>query len=232
MTEDLEALKKELTEERERRVKLESQLEDKEKKFTEQYQRLLQVEQGIITGEEALRTIEKDHIDTLSRHLRKEHKARTEVEETLYKERAGFEQKLRKEKEKSAALEEKVKQLSENADSSEDMSVKMAKATEISGLASDMNLGLEDPLDSFAVETQDFLKLISRIGKVSVSEAARTLDIDRRKVLKCAKELRKKGFVTIETTKNKDQLVSSTKDLVKKMSDMKISMRKKGRFVK
>lgn len=244
MAEDIKSIKKELVEEIEKSKKLEKDLRDSEKKFTAQYQRLLQIEQGIITGEEALRTIEREHIDSLTYHLRKEHKSRMEADERFRIETEKFEEELIKERETTRKSERRANELADELQLMRDKSKEKDKKIDdaeteawnklltVSGLAYDIDMGITGVDDSWLVQIQDLLKLLVRIGKVRISDAARILEVDKKRIVKFAKILKKRGMLNVERTKHHDPLLSATRKLVTSVNEMKLKLRKKGRLVK
>lgn len=241
--EELQQLRKLYEAEKKKNEQLAAELKEREKKFTEQYQKLLQVEQGIISGEEALRTIEQEHIDSLSYHLRKEHKAKLELEKTLEDERKRFEDEIAAKDRNIASFEKTVRELNLELNSTREEVLSKDSALQVkddeswekilakTGLASDLDLGFEGEHETVNVQLQDLLKLLGRIGKIRVSDAARNLGTDEKQVMKFAKLLHKKNFVKVENLKSGDPTLRATKELIGKLSELRLKLRRKGRKV-
>lgn len=239
----LTELRRQYEEEKQRRADLEKKLSENEKKFTEQYQKLLDVEQGIISGEEAIRTIEREHIDSLTHHLRKEHKIRIRIEKEREDERKASDGEL---SHKDVEIVEKEKIIHDLEHKLDDLRGKLAdkddkmkkheeedinKMVGVGGLAADLDIGFEGYEDSRLVQMQDILKLVGRIGRIRLSDVSRNLDMDQRRIVEHIRLFQKKGLIKVENPKQKDPTLRATRKLIKKMSDLRIKLKKKGRDV-
>jgi len=235
-------------EERKKRAALEAELAEKERQFTEQYQKLLQVEQGIIDGEETIRTIEQEHIKSLTQHLHRERRKSSDlekrIEETksqcnaqLAEERKKAEEAIKGKDEEISALSQEVGMWKTKYKTEHEARIvleesRMSQAMSQKKVHGDGRMFDEDaPGDDSISQTQDLVKILSRYGRVKLSEVASLLEQEPSEVMKKIRILHERKFVKIENPKSPDPTLLATKDLVKKISDLRMKLRRRGRVV-
>lgn len=232
--------------EKNKTAELEKRVEEQEKQFTEQYQKLLQAETGLVSGEETLHSIEQEKIAALSRNLKREHKMRLAAEEAVYKLRDEYEAKLDKQmaervkllEEKDeiiASLKDEINSKDEEIDAERDKSGKY-EARELDTIldveggvgGADFGLGLGE--FNWVTETRDLIKVIHRFGSVKLDEAAETLGSDDETVRSYARILKEKNLIKVDDINAPNPTLRATRDLVERLNDIKMRMKRRGRI--
>ena len=232
-----ERVRKLYDDERKKTEELEKRIKEQEKQFTEQYERLLEIERDVTSGEGVVQTIEQEKIRALSRHLGQEHKMRLDAEDAKEKFREEYELKLaeeRTEREKLSvdkeaeieSLKDKLKEYKDKLSKYEERELNAIIHT-IKKPSSDL-AGEES--SNWVAETQDLIKVLHRWGSIKLDEAAQTLDLDREIVRSYAKILHEKGLVRVDDLKSPNPTIRATRDLVEKLNDLTLKMRRKGRL--
>lgn len=251
------ALKKEfdrtrelLEEEKKRTADLEERIKEQEAQFTTQYQKLLQVEKGLVSGEETLHTIEQEKIKALSRHLAREHKMRLEADDAKDALEEEYKQKLADERvdrerllaekdveiealneqlvEKDAVIEEGLKRAKVVEDRELDTIVDVVNEPSSRELSRNELMGEEDA--SWLTETQDLIKILHRWGSIKLEEAAQTMDSDEETVREYARILKEKGLILVEDIDAENPTFRATRGLVGKINDLRVKARRRGRL--
>jgi len=227
--------KESLAEARKKRGELEAKIKTDDEKFTKQFQHLLDVEKGLITGEDALHLIERQHIDALAVSLRKENKRRLDAEEKLKKVLAGHDKEVeeiknhdRAEIEKRNKLIRKLKtKLLETRDKLEYEKNKREEFEERTTKEIAQRVGTGAPKDA-ENPMQMFINLLGRLGNVNVSEAERTLEIPAEELRDFARVLSERGLVKASDLPDGDLMVNPTPQFVKKINELRAAARRKG----
>ncbi|MFH1789173.1 MAG: hypothetical protein ABH834_07315 [Candidatus Altiarchaeota archaeon] len=251
------ALKKEfdrtralLEEEKKRTVDLENRIQEQEAQFTEQYQKLLKVEKGLVSGEETLHTIEQEKIKALSRHLAKEHNMRLAAEDAKdaleedYKQRLADERVKREEllaekdveieslkdtiAEKDEQIEEERRRVKKVEERELDTIINVATEPSPRERSSDELMGEEDA--NWLTETQDFVKILHRWGSIKLDEAVQTMDSDTETVREYARILKEKGLIKVDGIDGENPTFRATRDLVGKVNELRVKARRRGRI--
>ena len=230
-------------EERKKTADLERRLEAQEKEASGQTERLLEDEQRFVSGEETVHSLEQEKIKALSRHLSREHKMRldeTEAKEKLAKDyekkladaQAACERRVSEKDEEIAALKEELGKKDKVIESVTSRSEQykereLDSILNVRGGAQDGNLMGEEDGDWIS-ETQDLIKVLHRWGSIKLDEAAQTMDLDRETVLSYANVLEEKGLIKVDDADSDNPTFRATRNLIGKLNDLKMKMRRRG----
>jgi len=183
------------------------------------------ISEGKVSPDEIVHTIQKEQIDALTYYLNKEHQKRIELESEIKKkeeelkkahenilkdedelkrtkeELADKQKELREERQKRLESEERIVPPAAIVEVDEDDLIsealreqKAEKKSEKRGDGITIDLGIP----TGKTNIKDLLKLVSRMNRIKMIDAAIILDIDKTVVSKWAKFLEKKGYIKIE----------------------------------
>lgn len=224
---DSEDYKAKYERERERRIQLETEVKEKEALLAEEHNKLLDVENSLLEGHDALMSLEQEHIKVLKHQLKAEYEKRTFAE----KERDEFEQKAEEAEKKLGKYESSVSDLEremvELADTLKKKDKLVSELSERNVEAQSRAYVGEKPKEARDIE--DVKELIDRLGSMKLGEAARMLSLNDNEIRDYTKKLRDQGLVELQHSETGNPTIKATKKLISEMSKQRMELRKRGR---
>ena len=226
MPEEQEDYKAKYEAERERRLALEKEVREKEALLAEEHKKLLDIEGGLLTGPEALLSLEQQHIKVLKHQLLAEYEKRAFAE----KERDGLKLRLDEAEKKLGKYESSVSDLEREMVELADTLKKKDKAmSELSEKKAREHVFYSGEKPKEVKDLEDIKELVDRLGSLKLGETARMLGLSLDETKNYVKQLAGDGFVELQHTETGDPSVKATKKLVLEMSNLRMELRKRGR---